>query len=211
MRFTVFGATGGTGQQLVRQALEEGAEVTAVVRDPARLPLRHARLEVVTAELTGPDVLRPAVAGRDAVLSGLGSPTNKGAGIASRGTRAIVGAMEAEGVARFLAVSAAPLGPTPEGESLFFRTVLNPLVKRALRGVYADLAVMEEVIAASGLDWTVVRPPQLTDGAGTGRYQRVLDGNVLGSHKITRADLAHAMLTMRDDPETVRRAVGVAA
>lgn len=211
MRLTVFGATGGTGQQLVRQALDAGHEVTAVVRNPDRLPVRHAQLEIVQAGVVDADALRPAVQGRDAALSGLGAPNNKAAGIASTGTRAILRALEAEGVRRYVAVSAAPVGETPEGESALFRYVMWPVVRRALKAVYADLALMEEEIRNSASDWTVVRPPQLTDKPLTGTYRTSLDGVVARSHSISRADLACAMLAMLDDETTVKQAVGVAA
>ncbi|NSC23323.1 NAD-dependent epimerase/dehydratase family protein, partial [Streptomyces albus subsp. chlorinus] len=162
MRYTVFGATGGTGRQLVRQALETGHEVTAVVRNPDRLPVRHASLEVATADVEDSEALRPLVAGSDAALSALGAPANAGAGIASSGTRAILRALEAEGVPRYLAVSAAPVGEQPADEGLFHRAVVLPLVRRAYREVYADLAVMEEEIRAGAPAWTLVRPPRLT-------------------------------------------------
>lgn len=210
MRITVFGATGGTGQQLVRQALDAGHKVTAVVRNPDRLPVRHERLEVVTADVTDPGALRPAVAGRDAVLSALGAPGNKGAGIASAGTRSLLRAMEAEGVRRNLAVSAVPVGPDPEGERLLFRTVVSPLVRRAFKDVYADLAVMEDVIRSSSAAWTIVRPPQLHDGPLTGTWERRFGGAVPRRHKISRADLADAMLSMVEDAEAVGQVVGVA-
>lgn len=99
MKFTVFGATGGIGQEIVRQALDSGHQVTAVVRDPTRLTVTGAGLEVFRADLTDPQALRPAVTGRDAVLSGLGARTRKDAGIATRLTRTVLGAMEAEGCA----------------------------------------------------------------------------------------------------------------
>jgi putative NADH-flavin reductase len=210
MRLTVFGATGGTGRQLVGQALEAGHEVTAVVRDPGRLGIQHGQLTVVTADVTEPESLRPVVIGRDAVLSALGAPNNRAAGIASRATRAILRALDEEGVTRFLAVSAAPLGPVPEGESLFYRRVVDPLVRRAFRDVYADLAVMEDAVRATALEWTVVRPPRLTDGPRTDTHQRQIGGNVARSHRISRADLAHAMLGMPEDRATVRQTVGVA-
>ncbi|OEU85214.1 epimerase [Streptomyces abyssalis] len=214
MRFTVFGATGGTGRQLVQQALDAGHEVTAVVRDPARLPVRNegpVRLEVVTAEVTDPEALVPAVAGRDAVLSALGAPSNKAAGIASRGTRAILRAMEEGGARRYIGVSAAPVVSWDEGESLLVRRVMVPLLRRALRQVYADLAVMEDAVRASGLEWTVVRPPKLTDKPASGTYQRVIGGNVPRSHSVSRADLAAAILAMVEDPATVGQGVGVAS
>ncbi|GAA2075940.1 SDR family oxidoreductase [Streptomyces albiaxialis] len=212
MRFTVFGATGGTGQQLVTQALDAGHEVTAVVRNPARLPVReHERLEVVVADVTDAAALRPAVRGRDAVLSALGAPSNKAAGIASRGTREILRALDAEGVRRYVAVSAPPAGEIPEGESLLFRAVMWPLVKRIFKDVYADLRVMEAEIRASATDWTIMHPPRLTDGPPTGSYRTRTGGAVPRSHTVCRADVAHAMLALVDDPTTFKQVVGVAA
>jgi uncharacterized protein YbjT (DUF2867 family) len=119
--------------------------------------------------------------------------------------------MEDGGVRRYLGVSAAPVGPWGEGESLFFRSVALPLVRRALRQVYADLAVMEDAVRASGLDWTLVRPPKLTDGPGNGTYRRAIGGSVPRSHSVSRADLATAILAMVEDPATVQQGVGVAA
>ncbi|MFG3252121.1 NAD(P)-dependent oxidoreductase [Streptomyces sp. NPDC048172] len=212
MRFTVFGATGGTGQQLVTQALDAGHEVTAVVRNPDRLPVReHERLEVVVADVTDPEALRPAVRGRDAALSALGAPNNKAAGIASRGTREILRALDAEGVRRYVAVSAPPAGDLPEGESLLFRAVMWPLVGRIFKDVYADLRIMESEIRASATEWTLVHPPRLTDDPLTGSYQTKIGGAVPRSHTVCRADVAHAILALVDDPATLKQVVGVAS
>ncbi|MEO3974614.1 NAD(P)H-binding protein [Streptomyces sp. CAU 1734] len=211
MHYTVFGATGGTGRQLVQQALGAGHRVTAVVRDPGRLAVgAHERLEIAVADVTDAEALRPVVAGRDAVLSALGAPANKSAGIASAGTRAILRALDAEGVRRLVSVSASPLGP-PEGEGLLYRVVLLPLIRRAFRDIYADLAVMESEIRAGGADWTVIRPPRLTDGPLTGTYRTRFGGAVPRGHTVSRADVAHAMLAAVGDPASVGRVMGVAA
>ncbi|MFD8210376.1 NAD(P)-dependent oxidoreductase [Streptomyces sp. NPDC059695] len=209
MKLTVFGATGGIGQEIVRQALASGHEVTAVVRDPARLTVTGARLTVLRADLTDPEVLRGAVAGRDAVLSGLGARTRADAGVAARLTRSVLTAMEAEKTRRLLVVSAAPLGPVPEGQGLVDRAVLS-VINSVLKDVYADLRVMESDLAASNADWTSVRPPKLTDKAATGRYRTVVGGTPPRGRSLARADVAHAMLAMIDDPTTVKQGVGVA-
>ncbi|MGW8379193.1 SDR family oxidoreductase [Streptomyces sp. ODS28] len=214
MRYTVFGATGGTGKELVRQALDAGHQVTAVVRDPARLPVRHERLDVVTAQVTGPDTdldaLRGAVEGRDAVFSALGPPDRKPTTVTSEGVRTILRAMEATDARRFLAVSAAPLGRPAEDESLLTRRLVLPVIKRVFRQVYADLAVMEEEIRGSATEWTVVRPPMLLDKPVTGEYRTSTGANVRGAQKVARADLAHAMLAMTEDKATYKQAVCVA-
>lgn len=210
MKLTVFGATGGTGKHLVNQALDAGHEVTAVVRDPARLPRRHDALTVLTAEVTDPESLRPALEGRDAVASALaaGGPTGD---LAATSMRAILHAMSATGVRRLAVVSAVPVGPPPPGEALFVRLVMMPLLRRILRTVYADLAAMEAEIQRSEAEWTILRPPRLLDKPFTGRYRQQLGGAVPGGRSIPRADLAHAVLTMLDDKELVGQIVGVAS
>ncbi|MFD0508931.1 NAD(P)-dependent oxidoreductase [Streptomyces chiangmaiensis] len=116
MQLTIFAASGGIGRHLLEQAEAAGHDVTAVVRDPQRLTDRAGRFRVVTADLAAPDadLLASAVGGRDAVLSGLGPRHPKSdAGITSRGTKAIVAAMQATGVRRLVVVSAAPVGTVP--------------------------------------------------------------------------------------------------
>ncbi len=191
------------------RGLASGHEVTAVVRDPARLTVRGAGLEVVRADLTDPEAVRPALAGRDAVLSGLGARSRKEAGVASRLTRSVLTAMEAEGVRRILVVSAGPIGPDPAGAGLLDRTARG-LISTLLKDVYDDLRAMEAALAASATDWTSVRPPRLQDKPVTGTYRTVIGGFPDKGRFIGRADVAHAMLTMTDDPGTVKQGVGLA-
>ncbi|MFF7368294.1 NAD(P)-dependent oxidoreductase [Streptomyces tricolor] len=209
MKLTVFGATGGIGRELVRQALDAGHEVTAVVRDPARLDVTGGRLEVVRSGLADAEELRGAVRGRNAVLSGLGARSRKDAGVATRLTRAVIGAMEAEGVRRLLVVSAGPVGPAPADDGPLDRGV-RALVSAVLKDVYADLREMEAELARSGTDWTSVRPPRLQDKPLTGRYRTVVGGFPPKGRFIARADVAHAMLSMIDAGETLKQGVGVA-
>jgi putative NADH-flavin reductase len=211
MKMTVFGASGGVGGQVVRQALDAGHKVTAVVRDPARFQLRHPALEVLAVPgLTDPELLRPALDASDAALSGIGPRGRKDGPVASSATRGILGALEASGVRRFVAVSAAPVGPVPAGDSWLNRRILLPFVGALLRDVYADLAEMEDEIRRSTTEWTVLRPPKFTNRPLTGRYRISVGGSVPRGYTISRADVAHAMLAVLDDPATVRQPVGVA-
>ncbi|MGW7659279.1 NAD(P)-dependent oxidoreductase [Streptomyces sp. NPDC054756] len=209
MKLTVFGATGGIGQEIVRQALAAGHEVTAVVRDPARLPVTGAGLEVFRADLTDPEAVRPAVAGRDAVLSGLGARTRKDAGITAQLTRTVLRAMEAEGTRRLLVVSAAPLGPDAPEDGPLDRT-MHAVVSKVLKSVYDDLREMEADLARSSVEWTSVRPPRLQDKPLGGAYRTVIGGTPARGRFIGRADVAHAMLAMTQDARTVKQGVGVA-
>ncbi|GLU48663.1 NAD(P)-dependent oxidoreductase [Nocardiopsis ansamitocini] len=210
MKITVFGATGGTGQHVVRQALDSGWRVTAVVRDPARVLLKHPALETVTADVLTSQRLAEFVAGRDAVISALGPRGRKQVGVASLGTGRVLRALEEGGVKRFLALSAVPVGPVPDGEGLVQRCVVIPSLRAALRATYADLAAMEEEMERSEFQWTVVRPPRLTDGPLTRVYRTTVGGNVVRGSSISRADLAHALLALSRDPASVGRFVGVA-
>lgn len=211
MELVVLGATGGTGRHVVRQALDAGHGVTAVVRDPARLRADDGRLRVVTADVTDATALAKAVEGRDAVVSALGPRGRGPTTVCSRGLRAATAAMSAAGVRRVVAVSAAPVGPTPPGESLPLRVLVNPLVRRVFANVYKDLAVMEDELRRGDRDWTVLRPPRLTDRTpATGVYRTARGTGVVHGTSISRADLAHAVLAVLQDPATVGTAIGVA-
>jgi len=220
MKLTIFAATGGIGRQILEQAVAAGHDVTAVVRNPKKL---SRQVRVVTADLAAADpaVLESAVDGADAVLSGLGPRSNSEAGIARQGTRAIVAAMQATGVRRIVVVSAAPIGTVPSpgrpkppkhdpGDGFFMRHLFSPLTKAALRKHYADLALMEDILRDSGLDWTVVRPPRLTDKPLTGTYRTAHGQNLRRGFLISRADVAHYMLRVLAQPETIKQATGIA-
>jgi uncharacterized protein YbjT (DUF2867 family) len=220
-KLVVVAATGGVGRQLLSQARAAGHEVMVVVRDPARLPDGPTR--VIRCDLARPDpaALEEAVAGADAVLSALGARTAAEAGVASRGTRAITAAMRATGVRRILAVSAASVGTVPSpgrpqpprynpGDGPVTRHVFAPVAKTLFRRHYLDLAIMEDVLRDSGLDWTVSRPPRLLDHRLRPAYRTALDVNVRGGMFIARADVARHLLAMIDDGGTVGRTVAVA-
>jgi uncharacterized protein YbjT (DUF2867 family) len=226
MKLTIIAATGGVGRQLLSQALDAGHDVTAVARNPAKLPqdvLASRDARIVTADLAapGPQVLEAAVAGADAVLSCLGPHNNADAGITAPGTRAITGAMRAAGVRRIVAISASPVGtvaspsrPAPPrhdpGDGFFMRYLGQTIAKTMFSKVYTDLALMEDVLSESGLDWTVLRPPQLTDKPLTGRYRTAYGRNVRGGRSVPRADVAHYMLAVLGQPETTGQVIGIA-
>ena len=181
MKLTIVAATGAIGRLLLEQAVDAGHEVTAVVRTPAKLtrPVPAIAADLRTVD---PADLEPALVGADAVLSGLGPQSTSDAGIAADGTRRLVTAMRNTGVGRIVVVSAAPVGtvatparPHPPrhdpGDGLFMRYVASPLIGRLLRKVYVDLAEMEDILRDSGLDWTAVRPPRLTNRPRSATYR----------------------------------------
>jgi putative NADH-flavin reductase len=220
MKLTIVAATGGIGRRALDQALAAGHDVTAVVRNPRKL---SSAVPTVTVDLAAADpaALESAVAGADAALSCLGPHSVSEAGIASRGTRAIVQAMQATGVRRIVAVSAAPISTVPSpgrprppkhdpGDGFLTRHLASPLVKAVFRMPYTDLALMEDILRDSGLDWTVVRPPRLTDRPLTGTYRTAYGRNLRRGVFVSRADVAHLMLQVLERPETIGQAIGVA-
>lgn len=222
MKLTIFAATGGIGRQLLAQAVGAGHTVTAVVRNPKGLSV-PGKGRVVTADLLAPDpsALASAVEGADAVLSGLGARSAADDGVAERGTRAIVQAMKATGARRIVVVSAAPISTVPSpghpnppkhdpGDGFFMRHLMSPMIKVVLRQHYADLARMEDVLRECALDWTIVRPPRLTDKPLTGSYRTAHGQNLRRGLAISRADVAHLMLRALERPDTIGQAVGIA-
>jgi putative NADH-flavin reductase len=220
MKVTVFGATGGVGRQVVEQAVAAGHQVTAVVRNPDGLPtgVKHVQANLNTVGL---DVIRSAVSSADAVLSCLGPRSKAEAGIVTKGTKLIVAAMKEADVRRLVVISAVPVGTIPSparpnppktdpGDGWFTSNVLTPIVKAAFRDTYRDLAEMEDVVRASGLDWTIARPPRLLDKKLTGRYRTDAVQNMPGGRSISRADRAHFMMRSLDRPQTIDQLVRVA-
>ncbi|XVU22253.1 NAD(P)-dependent oxidoreductase [Actinoplanes sp. CA-054009] len=218
MRLTIVAATGGIGRELLKQALAAGHDVTAVVRDPAKVT---EAVRVVRADLARPDVfaLADAVKDADAILSGLGARTNAEAGVATRGTRALIEAAPED--SRLIVVSAAPIGTVPSparprpprhdpGDGFFMRHLGARFAKTMFRTHYEDLATMEDAVMACPLDWTISRPPRLTDKPLTGHYRTAVDRNVRGGTSISRADVAHQMLHCVTDPTTIHHTIGVA-
>ncbi|TDQ04124.1 NAD(P)-dependent oxidoreductase [Labedaea rhizosphaerae] len=207
MKLAVFGATGGIGTQVVSQALAAGHQVSAVVRDRARLAVPDQDgLAVVTAGFGDADALASAVSGADAVVSALGAYGRGVLTVCQDGVRAETAAMRAAGVRRLLVISASALRTVPN-DTLLMKAVLKPLVSFAFRRHYADLRVMEDEVMSSGLEWTIVCPPRLTDGPRTGQvWHRVGDAERHGQ-ALARADVAGYLLEAAGDRELIGKTV----
>jgi putative NADH-flavin reductase len=211
MKLTIFGATGATGTDLTSQALAAGHEVTAVVRDPARLAVpAQPRLRTVTADVMDPTSIIPAIAGADAVISAVGPRGTGPTTVIRDSVHSIVQAMGKTGTRRLLEVSGSVVAD--EGESPYLRYLLKPLARRTfLRHVCADMRRAEDEIRDSNLDWTIFRPPALTSKAATGTYRTAIDRNLPHGFTVSRADLAVCMLARLDDPTVIHRHVSIAS
>jgi putative NADH-flavin reductase len=210
MKLTIFGATGATGTTLTTQALAAGHDITAVVRDASRLTIPdHPRLRVVTADVMDPASISSAVEGAEAVISAVGPHGAGPTTVIRDSVRSIVQAMEKTGTRRFVEVSGSIVAD--EGESLYMRFLVKPLARRTFLGqVCADMRAGEDEIRHSDLDWTIVRPPALTNKPATGSYRTAIDRNLPHGFSISRADLAACMLGLLDDPASLHRHVAIA-
>ena len=208
MNLLIVGATGGTGQQLVSQALERGHRVTALVRKEPSSEVRPGLTSVV-GNVLDPASLDRATQGQDAVLSALGHkqwfrPTR----ILSEGTRNLIGAMQRHGVRRLICETALGISDAWWQMGLYYTLFVRPVI---LPLYFWDKTRQEAIIRASDLDWTIVRPGMLTNGPRRSHYRhgpRV--GHWLWTVRISRADVAAFMLDQLTNARYVRASVGLA-
>lgn len=204
MKLVVLGATGGIGLEIVKQAVEGGHSVTAFVRSAEKLAKFGNHITVVQGDLLRSHELANVLEGQDAVLSSFGPREPRANGnLLQSFANALTDAMLHSGTRRVIVVSVA---------FLFKDMIIPPayLVGRLVFGHHvADASAMEEIVKKSGLDWTIVRPPQLTDKRRTGTY-RVREGHspLLG-FTISRADVADYMIKAVENRVSIGKVVGV--
>jgi len=207
-RLLVLGANGPTGRRLVQQAVACGHQVQALTRHPETFPLNHDRLRVIAGDATDLDVIDSAVAATDAVISTIGTAfTRRPVQVYTASARLLVEAMGRQGKRRLVVVTSGGVDTTHRPRGLAGRLSRSVLRNRIGKTVYDDMEAMEAVVSASDLDWTIVRPPGLTEEPGTGYAiapERIQDPFM------SREDLATALLDQLEDDRYVRRVVAVA-
>jgi putative NADH-flavin reductase len=207
-KLLILGATRGVGQQVVAQALEAGHEVTAFARSADTIPVQNDRLHLVAGSVTDGARLAEAARGQDAVISALGQGMSlKADGLMQRSVPVILSAMRAERVRRLIFTSALGVGDSIRDVPLISRLIMRFL----LRDIYADKVAGEQLIRRSDLDWTLVQPPHLTNGPLTRKYRVGERLELRGIPRISRADVAHFILSELDDTTYVRKVALIAA
>ncbi|MCB9130131.1 MAG: SDR family oxidoreductase [Anaerolineales bacterium] len=205
MQIAVFGATGGTGQQVVQQALAAGHSVSALVRDPSRLAAQDERLTVVEGDVLDRAKVDETVSGADAVIVSLGNTSNNPDYIVSRGTEVIVDSMTAAGKPmRLIVVSSLGVGESRDQVPFAFKMLMNTVLKKAMD----DKERQEALVKASGFDWIIVRPGGLTNGPATGSYKAGVDVK-LTAGQVSRADVAAFVLLQLDDDTYLHQAPAI--
>jgi len=205
----VFGASGGTGKHFVEQALKAGYFVTAVIRNPNGFALYHENLKIVKGDvLVSPDYC-DELKGQDIVVSCLGIPKIQTTTLYSTGMANIVSCMEKSSLTRIICISSGALD-IPLNSSFIMNFLLKYVLQKIYKPIYKDMRVMEDLLKNSGLDYTIVRAPKLTDGKPTGKYKDITGQPLRGIPAISRADLAAFMLTHLKDEKTFNKTIDIA-
>ncbi|ASZ12962.1 SDR family oxidoreductase [Chitinophaga pendula] len=210
MNTIIFGASGGTGRHLVTQALAQGHQVTAFVRNPATFDIRHPQLQVAQGDVLDFNSVATAVKGHDAVICALGRPANKTGQLRSAGTLNIIRAMQQDGIRRLICQTSLGYGDskaTLKRTPFIFRHIIVPYL---LKKGFADHALQEQHIRESKLDWTIVRPGNLTDTPFTGHYRHGFAANdPKVTVKVARADVADFMLKQLTSDHYLHQTPGI--
>ncbi len=193
MNVAIFGSTGNTGQQLIKQALEQGHTVTAFARAPSKITKEHPNLRIVKGDALNISHVKQALPEQDAILCALGMPNIRDKSqLRSKATQVIIQAMQQLKVKRLICLSALGVGDSRPLLPMFYKYFLAPIFMHHL---YLDHNLQEQHIQQSQLDWTIVRPGVLNNGQLTSSYQHGLTADCQSiSSKISRSDTAQFML-----------------
>ena len=209
MNVIVFGATGTVGRLAVKNLLKAGHTVTAFARSPEKLNLSDAKLRLVAGDAMNLSDVTGAVAGHEAVVVTLGAGMSRKSKIRSQGTMNVIKAMQTHGVRRLIAQST--LGAHDSWPTLNFwwkRVMFGAL----LAPVFRDHELQEQLVEASGLDWTIVRPAAFTDKATTRPVIEDVPNSASGLDlKIARSELARFLTRQLSDKKYIGRAVGLSS
>jgi len=213
LNLLVIGANGGIGRQTVELALNYGHNVTAILRNPAKLPLTHPNLTKVKGDIMKRETFEKYLENQDAVISAIGAsggiagdaPTT----LYSKGNANLVHAMKNMEVKRafFISASAVEISPVLP---FYVRFAAKYILQKLLKHMYADLLRMEALVKESGLNWTIIRPPRLTDKAGTGKYRVAINNFLKNALSISRADVAHFMISNLSNEATYQSTIEIA-
>ncbi len=205
MNVIIFGASRGTGRLLVEQAKAQGHHVTAFARNPEDSQLSDPNVKVIRGDLLDAAAVVRAIAGQDIIFSTVGvaasvarAPTT----LFSEGMKHMVAGARRVGMKRIICLGSC--GTDPETKPFLPVRIMAPFLKPLFRGAYDDIVRMESWLAGVDLDWTVIRPPYLTNGPLTGRYRTGVHQHLDNVARISRADLAHCMLKIVSDVATYR-------
>lgn len=209
MNIFLFGATGGTGKEILIKLLEQKHQVFALARNPEVLGVTDDNLKIIKGSIYDVETYQDELSKCDLVISALGTGTSrKPTEIYSQGGQQIITAMQKANVKRLITLTAGAFDPTdPATRSFIVKYIVQPLFKN----IYSDMQKWETILENStGIDWTIIRPSRLTNGKEKGNYRVQLDHCPKGGSKINRSDLADFIVKQVNSPQYVHKKVAVA-
>lgn len=205
----VFGATGGIGSEVIAMALNLGQVVTGVARDPSKIIIRHKNLSIVKGDILQPETFERYLEGKTCVVCAVGQTSLKKTILYSKGAGNILSALRSTVGRRCLFISASGLEINPT-HNLITRLATRFILQKILANMYEDLTRMETAIKKTDLDWTIIRPPRLTNDVCTMDYRIAVNEQVNNGLTISRADVAHFILANMVNDKTYKSIVEIA-
>jgi len=206
MKILIFGATGGTGQELVKQTLKKNYNVTAFVRAPQKLNISNNNLKIIKGDVLNYNDVSNAIYNQEIVFCNIGMPASDKSTLRADGTANIVKAMEAKEISRFICQTSLGYADSKEVLPWHMKYLIVPFI---LKNAFKDHELQEKEIEQSNLDWTIVRPGNMTNGKMTENYKHGFEPTEKIKLKISRADVAHFMLNQIDNIQYIRKKVGI--
>lgn len=196
MRISIFGGTGGTGLELIKQALQVGHHVKALLRTPSKLKIQDENLEIVEGNVLNKEDVDKIVGNTELILSALGVTGLGSTTLYSDSITNIISAAESKNITRIICVTAAGVGVKSDRWKIFGK-------------IYADMERMENALMNSELNYTIMKPPGLNNSKLTGTYRTEFGDFIIDSSQLSRADLAHCMLTHINDENYFKKKVAL--
>lgn len=208
MKLFIIGGTGKTGREIIKQGLDQGHIITALVRNPNKLKFRNPDLTIIKGNVLSPVSFENSLQGHDAVLSALGHKRFIiKTSILSEGTKNVINAMKKHNIKRFICITSLGINDSRFKLGLYYTLFTIPVI---LLFYFLDKAKQEKLIINSDLDWTIVRPGQLTNGKKRTNYKHGPNtGNYILTRMISRASVAHFMLSQLTDKTYIRKTPGI--
>lgn len=207
-KIIVFGASGGTGKQVVHEALNAGYEVTVIVRNTEDYIFGHPLLKIIRGDVFEPETFKSAMVGKDAVVSCLGYHKREPTTVYSGGITNIMKAMQAGGVKRLICLSNGAI-EIPQNASFLIKFEIKNILQRIFKYSIADMLLMESILNNSGLNWTVIRPSRLLNSLKTGNYRISINKNIVKPSSVSRKDLAEYIFHHLFDEEIYKSKVEI--
>jgi len=204
----VFGASGGTGREVVEQALEAGHHVTVILRHPDKFSIRHEQLRIIQGDVLQPQTFVNLFFGADVVISCLGSRKREPTTVYSQGVTNILTEMQKVDVTRIICLSAGGV-VVPTNATFIMKFLIKYILQRLFKYGYADMLKMETILKHSDSNWTVIRPPRLLNGDKTGIYRTITNESLPNMSSLKRTDLAHYIIHHLEDEITFKSTVEI--